>query len=176
MLGNNIKTARKRLKITQKELATRLGIAEITIRKYENGDREPNLETIEKLATALEVTPYELLGGASPTMTSEDKHITSINKNLTLLTQSSDPTIKELNLNLDLLIENITANTLNRYNVPSAQHEKNDYVMLVNQLLDKMALLSNPVQHINTPSHTRLLKEINDYIRFKINQFQEEED
>lgn len=109
-------------------------------------------------------------------MTSEDKHITSINKNLTLLTQSSDPTIKELNLNLDLLIENITANTLNRYNVPSTQHEKNDYVMLVNQLLDKMALLTNPVQHINTTSHTRLLKEINDYIRFKINQFQEEED
>lgn len=176
MLGNNIKTARKKLKITQKELATRLGIAEITIRKYENGDREPNLETIEKLAAALEVTPYELLGGASPTATSEDKHITSINKNLTLLTQSSDPTIKELNLNLDLLIENITANTLNRYNVPSTQHEQNDYVMLVNQLLDKMALLSNPVQHINTTSHTRLLKEINDYIRFKINQFQEEED
>ncbi len=176
MLGNNIKTARKRLKITQKELATRLGIAEITIRKYENGDREPNLETIEKLAIALEVTPYELLGGASPTVTSDDKHITSINKNLTLLTQSSDPTIKELSLNLDLLIENITANTLNRYNVPSTQYEQNNYVMLVNQLLDKMALLSNPVQHINTTSHTRLLKEINDYIRFKINQFQEEED
>ena len=176
MLGNNIKTARKRLKITQKELATRLGIAEITIRKYENGDREPNLETIEKLAIALEVTPYELLGGASPTVTSDDKHITSINKNLTLLTQSSDPTIKELSLNLDLLIENITANTLNRYNVPSTQYEQNNYVMLVNQLLDKMALLSNPVQHINTTSHTRLLKEINDYIRFKINQFQEEAD
>ncbi len=176
MLGNNIKTARKRLKITQKELATRLGIAEITIRKYENGDREPNLETIEKLAIALEVTPYELLGGTSSTTTSEDKHITSINKNLTLLTQSSDPTIKELSLNLDLLIENITANTLNRYNVPSTQYEQNNYVMLVNQLLDKMALLSNPVQHINTTSHTRLLKEINDYIRFKINQFQEEAD
>lgn len=175
MLGNNIKTARKRLKITQKELATRLGIAEITIRKYENGDREPNLETIEKLALALDITPYELLGGATPTATSEDKHITNINKNLTLLVQSSDPTIQEISLNLDLLIENITANTLNRYNVSSTQHEQNDYVMLVSQLLDKVALLTNPVQHINTTSHTRLLKEINDYIRFKINQFHEED-
>lgn len=61
MLGTKIKEIRKQKKITQKALADVLGIAEITIRKYESNEREPNLEMLQKIATALEVSLSKLL-------------------------------------------------------------------------------------------------------------------
>lgn len=61
-VGEKIRTLRKSANLTQKELAKKSGMAEITIRKYENQDRQPKIEQIEKIATALEVTPFEILG------------------------------------------------------------------------------------------------------------------
>jgi transcriptional regulator with XRE-family HTH domain len=61
-VGEKIRALRKSSNLTQKELAKKSGIAEITIRKYENQDRQPKIEQIEKIATALEVTPLEILG------------------------------------------------------------------------------------------------------------------
>ena len=61
-IGETIKELRKSANLTQKELAKLSGIAEITIRKYENNDRNPKKEQIEKIAKALNVTPFEIAG------------------------------------------------------------------------------------------------------------------
>ena len=61
-VSENIRNLRKQNGITQKELAKRSGIAEITIRKYENNDRQPKIEQIEKIAKALEVLPVDIMG------------------------------------------------------------------------------------------------------------------
>ena len=58
----NLKKIRSEKGITQKELATTLGINQNNISRYEAGDREPNLDTLKKLATVLEVTVDELIG------------------------------------------------------------------------------------------------------------------
>lgn len=60
-VGEKIKQLRKRENMTQKELAQRTGFAEITIRQYENHNRTPKLETLIKIADALNVPVYELL-------------------------------------------------------------------------------------------------------------------
>lgn len=61
-VGVNIKRIRKERGITQKQLGELCGIAEPNIRKYENGKQNPKLETVEKIATALGVTAFELMG------------------------------------------------------------------------------------------------------------------
>lgn len=61
-VGENIKRLRKERRLTQKNLGELCGIAEPNIRKYENGKQNPKLETIEKIATALGVTAFDLMG------------------------------------------------------------------------------------------------------------------
>ena len=61
MLGDNIKRIRKSKGLTQNQLSEKLEVAEVTIRKWENGEREPNLETIRKIANTLEVPLGELI-------------------------------------------------------------------------------------------------------------------
>ena len=62
LIGDNIRRFRKERGITQKKLGELCGIAEPNIRKYENGKQNPKLETIEKIASALGVTAFDLMG------------------------------------------------------------------------------------------------------------------
>ena len=57
----NLKKIRTEKGITQKAIASEVGKTVGAISNYEIGIREPNLETLKKLATALEVTVDELL-------------------------------------------------------------------------------------------------------------------
>ena len=62
--GENIKKLRKERGLTQKKLGDLCNIAESTIRRYEIGDLNPKLETIMKIAAALEVPYFHLLDEA----------------------------------------------------------------------------------------------------------------
>lgn len=48
--------------LTQKELAEKIGMSDVAVCYYETGAREPNLETLRKLAAVLECTIDELIG------------------------------------------------------------------------------------------------------------------
>ena len=52
-LADNIKHARIEKKLTQKEMAQRLGISQQAYSQYENDKRRPKLETLQKIADAL---------------------------------------------------------------------------------------------------------------------------
>lgn len=54
--GERIRAARKRLGLTQEQLAKNVGVATITIRQYELNKRRPSYEQMRKLADALEVS------------------------------------------------------------------------------------------------------------------------
>lgn len=58
--GEKIRLYRKARGLSQKQLASKTGIAEITIRQYEAGRYEPKLEKLRKLASALDVTIADL--------------------------------------------------------------------------------------------------------------------
>ena len=56
-----IETLQKR-GMTQKELASRIGVTEAVISRYVSGDRDPKPEVLANIATALNTTSDYLLG------------------------------------------------------------------------------------------------------------------
>lgn len=59
-IGEKIKALRKLNKLSQKELALKIGKTVSSIQKFENGDRYPKLETILILSAVLKVEVIEL--------------------------------------------------------------------------------------------------------------------
>lgn len=60
-VGENIKRIRKEKGLTQKQLAEKCGMYESQVRRYELGKANPKLETIRKIAKALDVDVWELI-------------------------------------------------------------------------------------------------------------------
>lgn len=60
--NENLKAAREALGLSQKEVAERIGVANSTYSLYESGNREPNVQTIKKIAAVLNVSADRLLG------------------------------------------------------------------------------------------------------------------
>ncbi|MBZ0266171.1 helix-turn-helix domain-containing protein [bacterium] len=65
VVGEALRKARKLQNLTQEELAKRSGIDRATISQIENNREEPRLDTIERLAEALRISPAELWLSAS---------------------------------------------------------------------------------------------------------------
>lgn len=59
-IGEQIKAARKKVGITQAELANRLGISYVGVSQWENGLRKPKYETKKRIANALGLPYYEV--------------------------------------------------------------------------------------------------------------------
>ncbi|WP_206841616.1 helix-turn-helix domain-containing protein [Marinobacterium iners] len=63
-IGENLKNIRKKMKMSQKELAEASGISSAQISRIEKGDQKnPQLETVVSLATNLGVSLEELVFG-----------------------------------------------------------------------------------------------------------------
>lgn len=69
--GDRIRAARKDRKLTQKQLGELCGIAEPTIRRYELGKLNPKYETLQRIADALDIHIYALLG-------EDERHVFSL--------------------------------------------------------------------------------------------------
>ncbi|PFI17421.1 helix-turn-helix domain-containing protein [Bacillus cereus] len=62
MFGNKINFLRKERKLRQEDMAKHLGIARTTYAMYEQGNREPDYNTLQKLADFFNVSVDYLLG------------------------------------------------------------------------------------------------------------------
>ena len=62
MLKDNIKKARLNAGLTQLEVAEKLGVAQAHYARWENGGRNPKVETVEKLAEIFGKS-FEILKG-----------------------------------------------------------------------------------------------------------------
>lgn len=60
--NENLKEARLKSGLSQKDLSENVGVAKSTYSLYESGKREPNVDTIKKIASALNVSADTLLG------------------------------------------------------------------------------------------------------------------
>ncbi len=64
MLAQNIKKLRKQHKLSQEQLAYKAGITYSTLIKLESGaNKNPTIETVQKLANAFGVGLDEMVGG-----------------------------------------------------------------------------------------------------------------
>ncbi len=64
-LGENLRHARKRIGRSQLDVARDIGISNAALSNYETGYREPDLETLKRLANYYDVTIDELAGNTS---------------------------------------------------------------------------------------------------------------
>lgn len=64
--SNILKYLRQRAGMTQLELANKLKVSKSTISMYENGNREPDFETLEFIADIFNVDMNFLMGKATP--------------------------------------------------------------------------------------------------------------
>jgi transcriptional regulator with XRE-family HTH domain len=62
MRTNNIAALRKKVKMTQKELADHLGAAQTTVSGWERGAYEPDISQLDKMASIFDVTIGYLMG------------------------------------------------------------------------------------------------------------------
>ncbi|MDU7363911.1 helix-turn-helix transcriptional regulator [Clostridium sp.] len=99
MLGDRIKEARKNKGFSQKEFANILEIPVSTLANYENNHREPNIETLEKIAKNLSISTNELITGIYSSLPSGErlkKWREYYNINIEDLSKETEIPIKEL--------------------------------------------------------------------------------
>ena len=60
-IGEAIRDARKKAGLTQKQLSDKLGVSAVNISQLENDMREPKLETLGKIALALNTSVAEMI-------------------------------------------------------------------------------------------------------------------
>lgn len=65
-IGELIRLARKEKGMTQKQVAELCGMADSAIRKYESGSQTPKLKTLQRIATALGVSYWDLIPDLEP--------------------------------------------------------------------------------------------------------------
>lgn len=65
-IGTRLRQARKRKRLTQKGLAEQAGIGLATVRRIEQDDMEPRLETARRLAETLDIRAGWLVFGELP--------------------------------------------------------------------------------------------------------------
>ena len=71
-IGENIRKIRKEKKLTQKELAERIGTTESNINNYEKGRNKPTTDMLVKICLELDVSADWLLGLPSKSNTENE--------------------------------------------------------------------------------------------------------
>lgn len=87
MLGDNIKTFRKKKGFSQETLAQELFVVRQTVSKWEKGQSVPDAEMIEKLAEVLDVSVNDLLGKEIKKKENEEQQDNEIAKQLAILNE-----------------------------------------------------------------------------------------
>jgi len=62
VLGDRLRKLRTKKKITQEELGRKVNVTKVSISGYENGNRNPDTDTLQKLADYFNVSTDYLLG------------------------------------------------------------------------------------------------------------------
>ena len=60
-IAERIKAARKAAGLTQKELGVRMSISDASVAQYESGKRRPKIETLQRIASALDISLANLV-------------------------------------------------------------------------------------------------------------------
>jgi transcriptional regulator with XRE-family HTH domain len=60
-VGERIRAARKSAGLTQKKLGERMGASYATVQQWETGKRNPKIETLQRIASALGIKMFDLL-------------------------------------------------------------------------------------------------------------------
>lgn len=134
-IGENIKRIRKEKGLTQKKLGELCGINEANIRKYENGKQNPKIETVSRIASALDESLHSFLDMGVTEVKASISKATSFKDYLGILgyevheSHYNDKwviSIKEFNT--DIYISNEEMNALERTTIENIDLRINKYM------------------------------------------------
>ena len=74
--GQQLSHYRRRMGLTQAELAERLGISKSSVSMYERGNREPELDLLQAMADLFQVGVSALLGREDAPLVNQDPELT----------------------------------------------------------------------------------------------------
>lgn len=80
-VGSQIKAARKDQKLTQAELAEKVGVDRVQIGQWESKKRNPRTKNFNKIAEALNMSPEELMNYKTPGRKKYDEMVDEMNAN-----------------------------------------------------------------------------------------------
>lgn len=153
-LGENIKKARNKKRLTQKQLALELNVTPITIQNYENNRRKPSIDTIGKIAEILDVDFFELINNieievntpVTPEFERQEK-IDSI-----VLSVEKHIAIKKWvkNTGLDEIFQNVLDNNIDLQNLRNnieilGNYERDEFKRINDIPLDSFNMESNVI-------------------------------
>ena len=78
-LGDRLKEYRKQKGFSQEKLAEIVSISKMSIRRYEANERQPTLETLDKIAEALGVDVWDLYNNCTLPMSPKTEKIDTMN-------------------------------------------------------------------------------------------------
>lgn len=96
MFNEILEELRKEKRITQRELAAKLGIARTTYSGYENGTRQPDQRTLNKIADYFGVSVDYLLGRTKTRGYLTDENAKLLAEKITELPENKRRVIEEL--------------------------------------------------------------------------------
>lgn len=121
-VGERIKSVRLEKGMTQKQVAIFCGMADSAIRKYESGKVMPKLETLRRIAGALNVEWTDLVDSdTAATMTI--KHIVGKLNALSTPIERVTRDMGQMTLEGQNKVANYAADILPRYRVPAAPQD-----------------------------------------------------
>jgi transcriptional regulator with XRE-family HTH domain len=111
LLGNRIRDRRTAQKISQKDLATEVGVSPSAINQYEKGEKIPSTSTLIRLAEVLDVSSDYLLGASDKDEIFLNKKVAQVFKDFMTLNRSDRMQIMS---NINFLKEHSRRNPLNK--------------------------------------------------------------
>lgn len=109
-IGKSIKTYRERNKLSQAELAKRIGVSQRNVSYYEKGEHIPPADMLKKLANIFNVSVDELLGIEKPESSdSNSVYCPEISNRIKKLSRKKDINLIKAKLKTDIL-DGITTN------------------------------------------------------------------
>ena len=107
---SNLRQYREKLGINAKDLAAQIGIKYSTYSNYENQGREPNYDTLIKIAATLHVSIDDLLNYERPVLSIEEWITRLDNGGVEKLTSMEQLELKSMLLELQKRRESVTEN------------------------------------------------------------------
>ena len=140
-IGEKIKAARQKARISQKELADRLGITNAGISQWETDKRTPKIDSMIKIADAIGVNLAELLGAEKENaerISQSANCFKLYEKQLNEAERNNAPKqeVDEINLRLQTVKEELTADLI----LIKAEHQKDLAQKRFNQTKEKKEL------------------------------------
>lgn len=161
-LGTRIKQARNEKKITQSDLAKKIGVSRIAIGNYERGERQPTIEILEAIASALNIGIYTLLEPNSNLYNQTQN--SKLAKKIALLDSSSFTELSLISADLKTIIDFLEY--INGDISPRNILEKKKLLQEYSQLINSITSIINLSYSADCDKAQNLLYSLNQYTNY----------